>query len=79
MFKIWDGRNLSQNKGENGMRKLKFPVISGIAPRKKCLSMDDYLKFVIFNLKYTFNRKAYDQMKKKIIVDIPFSLKINVS
>ena len=37
--------------------------------------MDDYLKFVQFNLKHTFDKKAYAQWKKLLIVDAPFSLK----
>lgn len=57
------------------MKKLKLPVIKASQSRPKVLSMDDYLKFVQFNLKHTFDRKAYARWKKMLVVDAPFSLK----
>ncbi len=56
------------------MKKLKIPVIKTSMPRPKILSMDDYLKFVQFNLKHTFDKRAYARWKKMLIVDAPFSL-----
>lgn len=57
------------------MRKLKLPIIKGPLPAAKCLSMDDYLKFVNLNLKYTLDRKAVRRQKKFQVVNIAFSLK----
>ena len=56
------------------MKKLKFPIIKGPLPEPKRLSMDDYLKFVEFNLKHAFDKKAYTKWKKLLIVNVPFSL-----
>jgi hypothetical protein len=56
------------------MKKLKLPIIRGPMPEKKCLSMDDYLKFVNFNLKYTFNEVANKEWKKMLAVNVPFSI-----
>jgi len=36
--------------------------------------MDEYLKFVEFNLKYVVDRKAYRKLKKKQAVNVRFSL-----
>ncbi len=57
------------------MKKLNFPIIREPLPDAKWLSMDDYLKFVNFNLKYTFNRKIYKKWKKMLTVTEPFVLK----
>ncbi len=57
------------------MKKLKLPVIKALGHQPKILSMDDYLKFVQFNLQHTFDKRAYARWKKLLIVDAPFSLK----
>lgn len=57
------------------MEKLNFPVITKPLPESKILSMDEYLEFVKFHLKYTFDRKAYRKEKKKLSVNMPFSIK----
>ncbi|UCB56679.1 MAG: hypothetical protein JSV30_05600 [Candidatus Omnitrophota bacterium] len=57
------------------MKKLNLPIIKKGIPDAKWLSMDDYLKFVNFHLKYTFNKKAYKIWKKMLGVNKPFSLK----
>lgn len=57
------------------MDDLRLPIIRNEPPRPKALSMDDYLKFVQFNLKYTFNKKAYAKWKKMLAVNVPFSIK----
>ena len=57
------------------MKKLKFPIIQETLPEAKWLSMDDYLKFVNLHLKYTFDRKANQQWKKLLAVNIPFFIK----
>lgn len=57
------------------MEKLNLPIIKSPIPDAKWLSMDDYLKFVSFHLKYTFNKKAHRMWKKMLGVNVPFSLK----
>ncbi len=37
------------------MKELRLPVIKSNFPSSKVLSMDDYLRFVILNLKYVVN------------------------
>ncbi len=58
-----------------GRKKLRFPIITGANPSKKILSMDEYLEFVLFHLKYTFNQKTYKKWKKISAVTAPFSIK----
>ncbi|MFH1288732.1 MAG: hypothetical protein ABII25_08575 [bacterium] len=58
------------------MEKLNLPIITKPLPEPKCLSMDDYLKFVKLHLKYTFNKKAYQAWKKIIAVNVPFKISI---
>ena len=55
------------------MKELKLPIIRESLPPPQ-LSMDRYLKFVEFNLKYTVDRKAYRALKKKQAVNVRFSL-----
>ena len=55
--------------------KLKFPVIKQPLPPAKWLSMDDYVEFVIFNLKYTVNKKILRKQKKLAAVNVPFFLR----
>ena len=57
------------------MEKLKLPVVKGRTPESKRLSMDDYLKFVYLNLKYTLDRKNIRKYKSLLAVNVPFSLK----
>jgi len=57
------------------MEKLEFPIISIPLPEKKQLSMDDYLKFVQFNLQYTCDIEASREQKRISVVKIPFSIK----
>ena len=57
------------------MKKLKLPVIKGPLREARALSMDEYLKFVQFNLRYAFDKKAYAKWKKMLIVNAPFFLK----
>ncbi|MBI4398318.1 MAG: hypothetical protein HY586_04265 [Candidatus Omnitrophica bacterium] len=45
------------------MRKLKLPVIREDLPKGRSLSMEEYIEFVEFNLKYFFDQKAYRRMK----------------
>jgi hypothetical protein len=57
------------------MKELKLPIIKEAMSKAKVLSMNEYFKFVQFNLKQAFNKKAYTKWKKMLIVDVPFSLK----
>ncbi|MFH1854396.1 MAG: hypothetical protein ABH815_03685 [Candidatus Omnitrophota bacterium] len=56
------------------MEKLNFPIIRDKASSKKQLSMDDYVKFVNLNLKYTVDRKAIKKQKRLLACNKPFSL-----
>ncbi len=57
------------------MKRLNLPVIKNLFLDAKRLSMDDYLKFVLIHLKYTFDRKTYKVWKDQQTVNVPFSLK----
>ncbi len=57
------------------MKKLKLPVIRGNGSKARILSMNEYLKFVQFNLENFFDRKAYAKWKKMSIVNVPFVIK----
>lgn len=57
------------------MDKLNLPIIKQPLPEPKLLLMDEYLKFVNFNLKHTVDRKASRYWKKLLFVNVPFSLK----
>ena len=57
------------------MKKLRLPIIKTPLAQPKTLSMDDYLKFVEFNLKYTFDKRAYKKWKKMLAVNVPFRIK----
>lgn len=57
------------------MKKLKFPVIKKPLPEPKSLSMDDYLRFVTFNIRNTFDKKAYRDWKRESAVNVAFVLK----
>ena len=54
-------------------KKLNLPVIKGASPAAKHLSMDDYLRFVALNLKYTVNKKAIRKQKRIAAVNVAFS------
>ena len=57
------------------MNDFKLPVIKQTDVQKWVLSMDEYLQFVQFNLKYGFDRKAYEEQKKQLSVNVPFVIK----
>lgn len=57
------------------MEKLRLPDFKGCLPAKKPLSMDEYLKFVIFNLRHTFKNKLSKKMRRAQIVRAPFAIK----
>ena len=57
------------------MSELNLPIIREELPPPKSLSLDDYVKFLRANRKYFFNRRAYEDWKKRSIVNVPFVLK----
>jgi len=58
------------------MKKLIFPILKNQPFKAKCLSMNEYLKFVEFNLKYTSNnRKARNYWRRISAVNVSFALK----
>lgn len=57
------------------MKDLKLPIIKDAMSKPKVLSMNEYLKFVQFNLKGAFDRKAYAKWKKMLVVNVSFSIK----
>jgi len=57
------------------MKSLKLPIIKGNASKTKILSMDEYIKFIQFNLQQAFDKKAYAKWKKMTAVNVSFSIK----
>ena len=57
------------------MKKLRLPIIRTALSKTKSLSMDEYLKFVKFNLRQAFDKRAYAKWKKMLIVDARFVIK----
>ena len=57
------------------MDKLNLPILKGDIPLSKSLSMEDYIKFVTLNLRYTIDRKVVREQKKLAVVNVRFSLK----
>ncbi len=57
------------------MKKLNFPIIKGHLPEPKQFSMDDYLKFVYWNIKYNYDKKNGRKWKKLLAVKVPFCIK----
>ena len=57
------------------MNPLRLPIIHERFSRGRALSMDEYLKFVQLNLKYTLDKKAYAKWKKILAVNVPFLVK----
>ena len=75
MLKVRHERNIPSIIGDFKMKRLEFPIIKTPFTKSKMLSMDEYLKFVQFNLKHAFDKKAYAMWKKMLIVDEPFVIK----
>jgi len=57
------------------MDKLNLPILKADIPLSRSLSMEDYVKFVTLNLKYTIDRKVVREQKKLAAVNEHFSLK----
>ncbi len=56
------------------MEDLKLPIIRIQTHKEKHVSMDDYLKFVVTNLKFNTDINIGRGLKKKMLVDVPFRL-----
>ena len=56
------------------MEKLNFPIIRDKTVSRRQLSMDDYVKFVNLNLKYTVDRESNKKQKRLLACNKPFSL-----
>ncbi len=54
------------------MDKLNLPISKGDITLPKSLSMDDYVKFVTLNLRYTIDRKTAREQKKLAVVNTRF-------
>ena len=57
------------------MKYLKLPAIKVTRFEKKQLPMDDYLKFVCDNLKYTIDINSTRKLRSKLSVGVRFVLK----
>ncbi|MEK6715699.1 MAG: hypothetical protein AABY43_06630 [Candidatus Omnitrophota bacterium] len=57
------------------MNNLNLPPLKLPNLKAKPFSMDEYLAFVNFNLKYTVDIKEARRQKKAAFVNVPFSLK----
>jgi len=57
------------------MEHFNLPIIKGKAHKEKHLTMDEYLRFVIDNLKYTVNIAAARELKKNLFVGRQFILR----
>jgi hypothetical protein len=56
------------------MDKLNLPIINEPIPEPKPLLMDEYLEFVMFNLKYTVDSEVNKDWRKALFVNVPFHL-----
>jgi len=57
------------------MDKLNLPIIKKPISESKPLSMDKYLEFVNFNLRYTVDKEFSRRWKKMFFVNVRFVLK----
>ncbi len=57
------------------MKDIKLPVMKKIRYEDRHLSMDDYLKFVLTNLKHTVDMNSVRALKKKLFVNVRFILR----
>ena len=57
------------------MKKLKLPIIGNLPERHNWLLMDEYIKFVNFNLKYFRKIRNVKQDEIAMRVNVPFTIK----
>ena len=56
------------------MKDIDLPIIKKQLPRERHLPMDDYLRFIYLNLKYTADITASRKLKRLLSVNKAFSL-----
>ena len=57
------------------MKKLKLPMIGNLPEQDKWLSMNDYIEFVNFNLRYFRVKKDTKNSEIDMRVNVPFTIK----
>ena len=57
------------------MEFLKLPIVKISMGKEKYLSMDEYLKFILANLRYTVRIGLIRKLKKRGFVYMRFALK----
>ncbi len=57
------------------MKDIKLPIFKSKDHKDRCLSMEDYLKFVLFNLKHTVDIVSARKLARKAAVNVPFVFK----
>lgn len=62
-------------QGRRTVKKLKLPIIKKALPEAPSLNMDEYLKFVMFNLKYFPPARLSRKEEMLLRVKVPFVIK----
>ena len=62
-------------QGRPAVKKLRFPIIKKALPEPLPLNMDDYFKFVTFNLKYFPPARLSKKQEMLLRVKTPFVIK----
>ena len=57
------------------MERLKLPIIRNLPEQNRWLSMDEYIKFVNFNLKYFRRKKGVKRDEREMRVNVPFLIR----
>ncbi len=52
---------------------IEFPIITAEMPSGKILDMDNYWRFVEFNIKHTVDMNFQRKLRMKEKIDVPFS------
>jgi hypothetical protein len=57
------------------MKDIKLPIVKSKARKDRRLSMEDYLEFVLFNLKHTVDMVSARKLARKAAINVPFVFK----
>jgi len=57
------------------MKKLNLPILKNMPEHNNWLSMNDYIEFVNFNLRYFRKGKVPKKERDAMRVNVPFSIK----
>ena len=57
------------------VKKIKLPMLNKFPEQNRWLSMDEYIKFVNFNLKYFIKNKNVKRDELAMRVNVPFSIR----